>query len=86
MSKPGDGLLLVDVGDLLLTDGKAVRGFLTRLVGGRPNGGVVLVCRRMTGRRLLRRWGGNVVPIVARVDDGVVPRGVPVETAPALSR
>lgn len=83
---PDDGLLLVDVGDLLLTDVNAVRAFLAHLFDGRPDGGVVLVCPRMTGRRILRRWGGNDVPILARVDDGIRSRGGWLEPASGLLR
>lgn len=64
-----DEALVVDVGEFLLTDANALRGFLAQLHDGSPNRRIALVCRRLSGRRLLRRWFGDEVPIVATVDD-----------------
>lgn len=55
----------------MLTDTNATRAFLAHLLDGRPVERVVLCCERLTGRRLLRRWGGDDVVIFAMTADAV---------------
>jgi hypothetical protein len=61
--------VVVDVNDLALSDVKAVRAFLTHLAEGPHGAKVVFACQRLTGRRLLRRYGGDQLGIYPSATD-----------------
>lgn len=65
------GLRVVNVDQLLLTDTVATRAFLAHLLDGAALEQVVLCCNRLTGRKLLRRWGGDDVAIFASTADAL---------------
>lgn len=77
--------LVVDVSDLFLLDVNALRGFLAHLLDGDDGGRVTLVCRRRSGRRLLRHWAGNATRIVADVTDALAPARSSALPAAAIS-
>jgi hypothetical protein len=58
-------VVIIDVDGLVLTSEPAVRELVARLNERCLPGEVVLACRRSTGRRLLRRWTGGSIPVVA---------------------
>jgi hypothetical protein len=63
--------VVVDLSDLVLTDLPAVRGFLAKLIATTPESSVVLCCRRLSGRRILRRCGGPRIAIAASHSDAL---------------
>ncbi len=84
-----DQVRVVKVDDLLLSNVSATRAFLAHLVDGDAGERLVLCCNRLTGRKLLRRWGGDDVAIFADASEAVVyayptSRGVPVSPRPRV--
>lgn len=67
-----DDVRVVDVDDLLLSDVNATRAFLAHLVDGDAGERLVLSCKRLTGRKLLRLWGGDDLVIFADTSQAVV--------------
>lgn len=61
--------VVVDLDGLVLTSSTAMRTFIAHLNQRCSQANVVLVCRRSTGRRLLRRWAAGSMPVVG--DDPV---------------
>jgi hypothetical protein len=62
--------VVLDLDQLMLVHPEAISGFLTRLAGrGAP---LVLCCARLSGRRLLRRFGaGRVGAVVPTVEEAL---------------
>ncbi|HEV2070254.1 MAG TPA: hypothetical protein VGR26_10705, partial [Acidimicrobiales bacterium] len=67
-----DDVRVVNVDDLLLSDVNATRAFLAHLVDGDTGERLVLSCNRLSGRRLLRRWGGDDITIFADTSQAVL--------------
>lgn len=66
-----DEFRVVNVDDLLLADVNATRAFIAHLLDGAAGKTVVLSCRRLTGRKLLRLWGGDDIAIFAQTAEAV---------------
>ncbi len=64
-----DDVRVVNLDQLLLTDTNATRAFLAHLLDAPFAAPMALCCDRLTGRRLLRRWGGDDVAIFASTAD-----------------
>jgi hypothetical protein len=62
--------VVLDVDSLWLVDVAAVRAFVTRLLEGSALGHVVFSCGRVSGRRILRRWSGDELPVFSSAADG----------------
>lgn len=60
--------LVIDVDELLLTDIRAVRGFLARLFDILPAERLSFHCSRHSGRRILRRCGGDDLKVFATME------------------
>ncbi len=67
-----DDLRVVNVDDLLLSDVNATRAFLAHLVDGDAGERLVLSCNRLSGRKLLRLWGGDDITIFADTSQAVL--------------
>jgi hypothetical protein len=67
---PG-GVLLVEIDDLLVSNLDTIRGLVGTLLARVTERPVAFCCRRVTGRRLLRRCGGDEVRVFARIDDAL---------------
>lgn len=66
-----DEYRVVNVDDLLLADVNATRAFLAHLVDGAVGETPVLSCQRLSGRKLLRLWGGDEIGIFAQTSEAV---------------
>ena len=66
-----DEFRVVNVDDLLLANVNATRAFLAHLVDGAVGKSLVLSCQRLTGRKLLRLWGGDDLGIFAQTSEAV---------------
>lgn len=75
--------VILDLDGLVLTRSTAMRTFIAHLNERCKEAEVVLVCRRSTGRRLLRRWSAGSMPVVG--DDPVGRRMMHVEALTAPS-
>jgi hypothetical protein len=64
-------LVVIDVDDLLVTDGEGVRAFLAALADGMVSDRLAFVCQRLSCRRLLRRFGGSALRISATAREAV---------------
>jgi hypothetical protein len=62
--------VVLDVDDLWLVDVAAVRAFVTGLLEGSALGHVVFACGRISGRRILRRWSSDQLPVFSCAADG----------------
>jgi hypothetical protein len=61
--------IVVEVNDLVLSDVKEVRAFLDHLAEGSDGAKVVFACQRLSGRRLLRRYGGDRLRVYPSATD-----------------
>jgi hypothetical protein len=83
--------VVVDLDGLWLAELAALRCFLATLRGAAPDATVVLCCSRISGRRILRRWGGPWLLLAADQADAVAlataaPTSAPVpDREPALA-
>lgn len=66
-----DEFRVVNVDDLLLANVNATRAFLAHLVDGAGGKSLVLSCQRLTGRKLLRLWGGDDIGLFAKTSEAV---------------
>jgi len=66
-----DGVRLVDVTDLSMIDLSGVQAFLAELYDEVEADDVTLVCARLTGRRILRRYGGDDARIAIDVEQAL---------------
>jgi hypothetical protein len=62
--------VVLDVDSLWLVDVAAVRAFVARLLEGSALGRVVFACGRVSGRRILRHWSGDELPVFSSAADG----------------
>jgi len=60
--------VVVDLDELVLFNATAVRDFVTQLFDRVDRDRVAFTARRNTARKILRRWGGSDVVIVADAD------------------
>lgn len=67
----GDEVQVVNVDELLLTNVNATRAFLAHLLDGDAAERLVLSCTRLSGRKLLRLWGGDDVGIFSDTSQAV---------------
>ena len=67
-----DEVRVVNVDDLLLANVNASRAFVAHLYNGDAAHRLVLSCTRLTGRKLLRLWGGDDVSIFGDTSQAVV--------------
>lgn len=67
----GDDVRVVNLDQLFLADANATRAFLAHLLDAPLPARVALCCERLSGRRLLRRWGGDDLPIFVTAADAV---------------
>jgi hypothetical protein len=66
----GEGqVVVIDVDALVLSKASVIRGFLADLLDRSPVDHVAFVCERLTGRRILRRWGGDDLVIARTLSD-----------------
>lgn len=63
--------VVVDVDELVLSKASTLRRFLGRLLHEVPVEQVAFSCSRLTGRRILRRWGGDDLQVVAAVTEAM---------------
>lgn len=66
-----DEFRVVNLDDLLLANVNATRAFIAHLLDGATGKTLVLSCRRLTGRKLLRLWGGDDIGIFAQTSEAV---------------
>ena len=70
--------VVLDLDELMMTRAAALHAFLGRLLATSPTERLVLVCSRLSGRRLLRRWSSDDLQIVGDVPSAIAqPEAVP---------
>lgn len=63
--------LVVDLDGLILNNVNAVHAFVARLLAGTTPRQVLVCCGRLNGRRILRRWGGDSLPLFSSTRDAL---------------